>query len=222
MKPKILGRDSGTDFRRWDVPEVSLSSNVDGRDPRTMTLEELENLRRQAHETGFQKGRWEGLEAGHAEIAAQVERLEQLMRALSAPLKQMDEEVEQELVQLAAAIAAQVILQEITTTPEVLLGLVGQAVTEIRDSSRSIKLHLNPDDASLLKKNLPANREEAPWDIVEDTSLSPGDLQVKAGHSIVDAGVYTRVAAIVSQSLASDGASLEKGPQKDFWSEGSP
>ena len=48
-----------------------------------MQVEELDGLSRQAHESGFQKGRWEGLEAGHAEIAAQVERLKQLMRTLS-------------------------------------------------------------------------------------------------------------------------------------------
>ena len=218
-KARILDRDTSADFRRWEAPRVDLETGIEGRDPRTMTTEELDALSRQAHERGFQKGRWEGLEAGHAEISAQVERLGQLMQALAAPLKQVDAEVEHELVQLAAAIAEQVVLRELATSPEVLLSLVKQAIAEIRDSSRPVALHLNPDDARMLRHNLPSADETERWQIVEDTALASGEIRVTAGDSIVDAGVHTRVASLVAQSLRYGGEPVEKGPQQDFWSD---
>lgn len=204
MTAKILGRGSGADFRRWEVPRVDLDTGIEGRDPRTMTNEELDNLRRQAHQSGFQKGRWEGLEAGHSEITAQIERLQQLMRALAAPFEQLDETVERELVQLAAAIAEQVVLHELSTSPEVLLSLVRQAVTEIRAAARPVELHLNPNDANLLRQNLPPEETEH-WQVRDDASLAAGDIRVVAGDSIVNAGVRQRTAAVVAQILQPGG-----------------
>ena len=68
-----------------------------------------------------------------------------------------------------------------------------------------VELHLNPQDAQLLRQSFSTTQDAPDWDIVEDNTLQAGDIQVTAGASIVDAGVYTRVAAVVSQSLAADG-----------------
>ncbi len=187
-------------YERWELPVV------EGRDAfnsmRPMTAEKLEAIHKEAHKAGFEQGHREGLEAAQKEIAAQMQRFNQIMRALSEPLAAADEQVEQELIALAMAVARQIIRRELQTDPEQVVGVVREAMAELPSSARNIRIFLHPDDASLVREALNTEEDEtAPWKIVEDMVLTRGGCRIESDTSRVDASVEKRLNTIVAELM---------------------
>ena len=117
-------------LRLWSMPDVSGADPVkeseivllDDEPAAILTVDEIESMQKQAYEEafaqgntqGFQKGLEEGLKKGYEDslhlVQGQVATLVSLMEALSQPFELLDQEVENELVKLAIAIAAQIII----------------------------------------------------------------------------------------------------------------
>jgi flagellar assembly protein FliH len=195
-------------YERWELPVV------EGRDAfnslRPMTAEKLEAIEKQAHQEGFEQGHKEGLEAAQKEIAAQMQRLNQIIRALAEPLQAADQQVEQELISLAMAVARQIIRRELQTEPEQIVAVVREAMAELPSSARNIRIFLHPDDAVLVRDAL--NTEEAgtaPWKIVEELALTRGGCRVESDTSTVEASLEKRLNTILAElmggSRATDG-----------------
>lgn len=187
-------------YERWELPVV------EGRDAfnslKPMTAEKLEAIHKEAHREGFEQGHREGLEAAQKEVAAQMQRFNQIMRALSEPLAAADEQVEQELVALSMAVARQIIRRELQSDPEQVVGVVREAMAELPSSARNIRIFLHPDDASLVREALNTEEDEtAPWKIVEDMVLTRGGCRVESDTSRVDASVEKRLNAIVAELM---------------------
>lgn len=160
------------------------------------------------YEEGKRKGCQEGREAGEAELR-EVQRehgecLRQLLAALDAPLADLDEQVEGELVLLAVAIAKQVVRRELKIDPGQIVATVKSAVGALPSASRDIVLHLHPDDAELVKSALSLVDSSAQWKIVDDPLITRGGCRVTSEFSVVDATVEKRLAQAVAKVLGDD------------------
>ncbi len=198
MSKVIDGKMSA--YERWELPVV------EGRDAfnsvRPMTADKLEAIHKEAQKEGFEQGYKEGIDAAQKEIAAQMQRMNQIMRALSEPLAAADEQVEQELIALAMAVARQIIRRELQTDPEQVVAVVREAMAELPSSARNIRIFLHPDDASLVRDALNTEEDEtAPWKIVEDMVLTRGGCRVESDTSRVDASVEKRLNSIVAELM---------------------
>lgn len=203
---KILS-DKGGDYQRWVAPPVEGGESAN--DGLAGNSEDLDEAQQQAHAKGYQMGRWEGMNSGREELENQCDRLKKLMASLTHPLQQLDQSVEKELVLLAAAIASQLVQQEVATDQNILAGLVKSAVQMLQSSARRVDVHLCPQDAELMDDCLQSHNEEQSWHLVSDPSLQSGDVLVKADNTFVDATLRTRLNQIIADMLKADPEEVE-------------
>lgn len=183
--------------------------------PAMPTAEEIEAMQKQAYEEaraagyrdgserGYRDGREEGYRVGYdegrADAASLAKRLQDVIECLSEPLAQVDEQVEQELVALAIAIAKQLVRRELRTEPGEIVAVVREAMAILPSGARKIGLYLHPDDAELVRSTLALDELAPRWKIVEDPLLTRGGCRVIADASRIDATVESRLASAIAR-----------------------
>jgi len=188
-------------WARWQMPQMQDEPVVVEPPPPSMPLnaeESLSLLREEARRAGWEQGLSEGRQAARGELRLQADRLQHLIEQLAAPLAQAGQDVQDELVQLAMAIARQVVLRELSTQPEQIRDVVTQAIAALPSGNRHLRIHLHPEDAHLLAEHLDAH-EVASWKIIEDATLSRGGCLVDTGATRIDARLETRLNDILAR-----------------------
>ena len=185
------------------------------------TAEEVEQIHRQAHDSGYQEGHAEGLRVGHQEgydagfregRALGEEAARHLMTVagkLDAALTGLDQSVAEELTALALEVAREVLRQTLATHPETVVGVVRDALTHLPHQHANIYLH--PDDASLVRSYAGDQLSHAGHRIHEDARLQRNDVTIEAGGAHVDATLVTRwrrVVETLGQTVEWDGKPL--------------
>lgn len=202
---RVIQQEDLVDCERWVLPVVQSSSHAApsgaGLGPNMLTAGQIEQVQRQAYEEGFALGRREGLAAGQAEVHAQVQRLDQMMRALSVPFEGLDEQVEQELLLLTTTLLRQLVRREIKSDPGQIVAVVREAMASLPVATRNARLYLHPEDATLVRDALAINDAERPWRIMEDPVLTRGGCRVITDTSSIDASVETRLAILIATVL---------------------
>jgi flagellar assembly protein FliH len=123
------------------------------------------------------------------------------MSLLQAPMDQLDDEVEQELVTLALTIARQIIRRELATDPSHVMAVVRETVSKLPLASHTVHLHLHPEDAALVREALAVGDDQQQWHIVEDPAVTRGGCRVVTDTSQIDATLEKRLTAIAAQML---------------------
>jgi len=188
-------------WARWQMPQMQDEPAVVAPPPPSMPLNAEETLslsREEARRAGWEQGLSEGRQAARGELRLQADRLQHLIEQLAAPLAQAGQDVQDELVQLAMAIARQVVLRELGTQPEQIRDVVTQAIAALPSGNRHLRIHLHPEDAHLLTEHLDAH-EVASWKIIEDATLSRGGCLVDTGATRIDARLETRMNDILAR-----------------------
>ncbi len=202
MRPRMFGKSEVEGADRWDSPSVDASAADAMRGAgkggaHLLTAAQLDALQRQVQEEAFKRGHEEGLAAGKAEFAARMARLAALADAFAHPLQNLDRAVEDELVNLAIALASHLVRREITQDPEVLHAAVRDCFAVLSSSVRDVILYLHPEDAVLLRKQV-ASGADLRCTLAEDSALARGDLRVASGSSLVDGALAARCAEIIA------------------------
>ncbi|GAA4874465.1 flagellar assembly protein FliH [Ferrimonas pelagia] len=182
--------------------------------PAPPTLEEIEDIQRQAWQEGFdagkvegtqqgvqegrlkgaeqglqeglEQGRQQGLEAGHEEILHRLGRLDGLLNEMIAPLEAVDEAVERELVTLAMRLAQAVVQVELKTSPEAVLEALRLGVQALPNQHQQVQIGLNQDDLTLVEQSYGAEQlAERQWQLQLEPSLEPGSLRIQTQRSEV-------------------------------------
>jgi flagellar assembly protein FliH len=207
---KLITKESLTAFERWELPAVGAplqprSEEITADSLRGVSAERLEEVRQAAYKEGFEQGHREGLKSGQQEAQARVQRLAQILAAMSEPLDAMDAQVEEELTALAIAIARQLVRREIHTEPGIIIAVVREAVAALPSHARRVQIHLHPEDAALVREQLaPRESDEPTWKVIEDPMLTRGGCKVVTEHSRIDATVEKRLAAAITQVLGGE------------------
>jgi flagellar assembly protein FliH len=208
VSTKIISGDAAVDCSAWVLPDVSdqRGSGASGRGPGSglLTAKQLEAIQKQAYEEGFAQGHKDGSDAGQTQIQTRVRRLDQLMTTLATPFAELDQRVEQELVTLAMAVARQLVRREIKTDPGQIVAVVREALSALPIASQNVRLHMHPEDAALVRAALSLTEGEHAWRIIEDGLQNRGGCQLVTDTSRIDAGVETRLAAIIATVLGGE------------------
>lgn len=183
---------------RWTLPVFDSTPVV------PKTAEELESIEAAAYQEGLQRGYQEGFHAGGDDARRQAERLRGLITQIARPLVQLDDEVERALVDLACAIARRLLGEALQAEPAHVLTLARAALTALPDDLRSLRLHLHPDDAALVREQLtPPPVQE--FRVIDDAALTRGDCRIVTESAYLDARLDARI-ALVANALANVGA----------------
>ncbi|PUE00358.1 MAG: flagellar assembly protein FliH [Candidatus Sedimenticola endophacoides] len=177
-----------------------------------LTAEQLSTLQKQAYDEGFEEGKQAGFEFGHNEALVQaaeqagtrLQLLDRVLQTLQEPLRELDEQVEAELVELSAAMVRQLVRREIQLDPAQIIGVVRDALGVLPVSARGIRLVLHPEDAALIRQVYAVEQKELSWEIIEDPVLGRGGCRVITDTSQVDATLESRLAALIAPVLSGE------------------
>jgi len=218
----------------WNLPDISEPTvnchssgksetvNIEDEISPVLTVAEIETMQKQAYDEAFSQGKLdgfqqgfdqgfsEGSQKGYAEnvdlLHKKVAEFAELINSLSEPFKNLDDEVEKELVQLSIGIATQIIRREIKLDPGQIIAAVREAINVLPLSSQKIHLHLHPEDAELVRSALSVDGASTGWGIIEDPMITRGGCIADTDISHIDATVEHRLAAVIATILGGERA----------------
>jgi len=150
------------------------------------TAEDIERIHEAAHKEGYAAGYEEGTARGRVEAL----QLHTLVESLDTALARIDQDVAEEVVALAIEVSRQMVMQNMKEHPGMVVDVVREALHQLPQGKAMI--HLNPDDATLVREYLGEQLAHNEHRIVEDDTVSRGGCRVEASGSVVDATVQTR------------------------------
>lgn len=164
----------------------------------TVEKVDAEAVRRAAQDegyrAGFESGRAEGYQAGHE--AAQAEG-RQLAAQLGAAIERFDQgvanleqDVAQQLLNLALGIARRIVGDTLEAQPETVLASIREALAQL--PAQHAVIHLNSEDAELIRTHHGDALARAGHRILDNPQLARGDVLVDAGGTQVDSRLATR------------------------------
>ena len=212
---KIINSKDQDGVKQWTPPEmIRNASDVSVREARgsMLTAEQLGQVQDQAYKEGFEQGKKDGFKFGHEEALAETrnslqqkaQMLDALLTTLDTPLKELDEQVERELISLTISMVRQLVRREIKADPSQIIGVVRESLTLLPVSSRNVRLVLHPEDAKLVREIFEVSEQDLVWSIVEDPVLGRGGCKVITDTSQIDATLESRLAAMITTLLGGE------------------
>jgi len=196
--------------QRWDLPTVE-GAPLPRPGARGVNVMHLTLVEREAWDHGFRDGHAEGVRKGEAELAKRINEVDVKIAALDAilgtlarPLDELDTAIETELTRLALAIGKHLARRELKIDPTQIIGIIRQTLSLLPLSARNIKIHLHPDDATIVREKLARASGEQEWQLAEDPLMARGGCRLTTDTSSIDARFEASVAAVVSGLLGDD------------------
>lgn len=184
--------EPATAWQRWELPAFQSGSKL-ALDIGLPTAAELENIHQQSREEGYQIGFADGQNRGYAEGMQQgLEEKQRLSELISVLSQQVDENVSKALLTLSLDIAQKIIQQSLAVHPELLLGMVQEAVATLPVFNQSAHLFLNPEDAELVREKMGETLSHSAWKVLEDNRLERGSARLETASSQLDASLESR------------------------------
>lgn len=140
--------------------------------------------------------RSQGEEAAH--------RLAALFASTSLQLQQSEQAIAQGVLELACEVARQVLRQELSVNPNVLLPVVREALSLLLTDSKSAVVRMNPLDLEVLEEPLRAEFSSLSLTLLADARVDRGGCLVESAGTVVDATVekrWLRAAATLGLSV---------------------
>lgn len=200
---KVIAGEALLECQRFQLPDLgdrAVSASGGG----FVTVEELNQIQKQAYDEAFDLGRREGHAAGQEAVRTQGQYLHQILTSLSEPLAAVDDRVTEELVQLAVSIAKHMVRRELKTDPGQVVAIVKEALDSLPVAAPNVRLQLHPEDAALIRETLTLKEGEQNWEIVETPVMTRGGCRVETDVSRIDATVETRITAIVAKLMGGE------------------
>lgn len=181
---------------------------------------EAEAVLRQAQQQGWESGRQEGLRDAAQTIATQAEqlaqqrlqeRLQTVIPALNQAAQLLRAERDRWLarwetaaLELSLAIARKLICAELTARPELVKGMISQAL-ELAIGQAHVRLFLHPDDRRCLGESaeqvVQALTAGATVELVDDATLQRGDCRIETRQGEIDARLETMLQRLAEELL---------------------
>jgi flagellar assembly protein FliH len=189
----IIPKENLTAFQRWELGSFDQGKAPAAKGGRNKaaaaslpTADDIERIHNDAHKQGYAAG----YEEGTARARIEALRLHTLVEHLDAALTDFDQQVAEQLLQLALGVARQVVRQTIAVRPTAILDAVRDALLQLPHQHAAIYLH--PEDASLVRTYLGDQLTHTGHRLFEEASISRGGVRIEAGGSHLDATVETR------------------------------
>lgn len=210
---KLIKNKSG--FSAWSVPELDAGKAPSFRQPVEESQEpeltqeeetklaeaELKAIRDAAFQEGFESGKEAGLAAAQQQIDELTQTLKSLIQQLNDPLAQCAENTQKEILQLAFAIARQIVRRELQQDPTQLIAIIRASLKLLPIGSQNITILLHPEDAAVVKNALSigSDNESGDWKLRDDPSVERGSCQINTENSKIDASIDKQIAVLFSR-----------------------
>lgn len=205
-------------FERWEAPRMVSVSDVD--EERSMLdVKAIEALQQQAQEEGYKAGFEEGhkggfeagQQAGKKDIQQQVAYLQKMLTSLEQPLADLDQQIEQDLVNLAITMTRQLLRRELKQEPEHVIAAMRAALQALPVSDRKLKIYVHPDDLSIIRKGLSMEGDDSARQWIEDPLITRGGVKLETADTTIDATVEARLNSVISKLLGEERGDADGG-----------
>ncbi len=202
---QVIPKEQLTAFQRWELASFDVAPKREQADPapQVASPEELQNIRKKAHDEGHANGYNAGYAAGMQLAQRETVALQTLMQNLQVALNQVDQQLAQSLLDLSLEIAHKMTIENLRVNPEVILKVVSSAISSLPHFNQNAHLILNPVDAELVRKEMGEQLAHSGWKIFTDAKIERGGCRVETAHSHIDATNQARWQAIV-ESIGQD------------------
>jgi flagellar assembly protein FliH len=157
-------------------------------------------VRQEAYAEGFEQGRASAMAdadqrvrdyvRGQGEEAAR--RLARLIEAVEQELGASQQVIAHGVLELACALARQVLRQELSVNPNVLQPVIREALSVLSADNKSATVRLNPVDVEVLQQALEKEFSGTSLALVADASVKPGGCVIKSADTVLDGTLDTR------------------------------
>lgn len=198
--PKIP-KEQLSAYQRWELASFDQKQDhaMSEGDVKLPTAEEIERIHQQAYQEGFAAGMRDGRAQGEAFSL----HMRDLLKELEGSLQRFEGAMAEDILDLALALASQLVRQSIRANPEIILGVVREAIESLPQLTEHPVLILHPEDANVVRQMLAYEYQESVWRVVEDPQMARGGCRVETSESELDATMEGRWKRIVA-ALGSD------------------
>ena len=208
---EVSSEELSAAYKRWEAPKMVSVTDVEDDKHKLFTVQDIEALQKEIEEEGYKAGFDEGreagfqagLEAGKQEIQQEVHYLQQILTTLNTPLRDLDQQVENDLIALVPTMARQLVRRELKTQPAHVIGAVRAAMAVLPLNDRKLKIFLHPQDVELVKKGL-SLEDDGGWQWIEDPLLTRGGVRLETIDTTVDATVEARLMSVINKLLGEE------------------
>ena len=180
------------------IDKETFEARSEAKEMRERAQEEASKILQEANteaEAIRESARKEGFSEGHSEA---VSELTETVAKASARFQDIEEQLTSQLTQVAIAIARKILGQELTTSPEAVLQIVKNALSEKARQRQEINLRVNPEDWSLIRENkselLEVLSRAKEIGISEDTDVERYGVIIETDAGIIDAQLESQLA----------------------------
>lgn len=157
-------------------------------------------VREEGYAEGFAQGRAHAiLEEQHKfqqyldnEAAEKARRFTALLQSAEQQLHEAEMLASQGVLDIALALARQVVRQELSINPNVLQPVVREALGLLVADTKAAVVRMNPLDIEVFQDALATEFSAVSLTLVADAAISPGGCVVGAGGTVVDGRLQTR------------------------------
>lgn len=212
-------------FERMDAPPPVLAEeDLPPPEPPIDIEALLAEARAQAYAEGHAAGAAEAREQADEAMRAltegqlheQAERFAAMLDAAREGLDAAQQDIARGTLDIACALARQVLRQELATRPELLEPVVREAIDLLVADGRSVRVVLSHDDHAWLAGALEQEFASRGLTVVAEGAMLPGDCRLESAGAVVDGGIAPRWA----RAVASLGLTVPWQPDADEVDEG--
>ena len=168
-------------------------------------------LERDAFVKGYAQGERAGLEAGVKRTDAVLRRLGETIDELAGLRRQILHQSEQQLVQLALALARRIVRRELAADDE-LLGALARVALERLGEARPATIRLHPEDFARSTAGRLEQWAAAHVSVVADPTVNRGGCLVESPFGFVDASIEAQLQELAGALLESAHPGFEGSP----------
>jgi flagellar assembly protein FliH len=185
------------------VPEVPLEPEV----PEEPVQVRIDRAWEEGFDAGQAQGRTEATNEGNHRLDAFVQgqgaetaqKLAELLSAMQSRLAQAEQDIAQQVLELACSVARQVVRRELSVDPMALLAGVREALGMLVMDGKAAVVKLHPLDLEVLQEPLQAAIASPHVAWLPDASVERGGCLVESGGTVIDGTVSKRWERAVAQ-----------------------
>jgi flagellar assembly protein FliH len=166
--------------------------------------EQVQTLRQDSFQAGYADGLIQGRVQAEAEVQqkmaeflatqaqASAQRLGEIFSAAQSELTLSRQVLAQGVLELACELARQVLRQELSVNPDVMLPVIREAVELLGIEHQTAVVHMHPSDLEVLQAPLATEIAGLSLNLRADPSLEPGGCVIESAGMVVDATLQKR------------------------------
>ena len=159
-----------------------------------------EEVRQLAYAEGFAQGKASVLLQAEKQVqdykqeqgTQSAKQFGELLDSAREQLAQSQEVIAQGVLELACALARQVLRHELSVNPNVLQPVVREGLGMLTDDNKAAVLRLNPIDLDVLQETMDMEFTNLALTWIPDASIEQGGCVISAGAAVIDGALPTR------------------------------